>query len=105
MINERIQYMKDHALIGKFIGIWPIEKALTRWINVTWKPKGRVDLHLWFKGFFTMVFNNLKDRERVFEDGPYFYNSTRLYLPYFNPDREDLVIALVWICIYSLSHE
>ena len=27
-INARIQFMRDHALISKFIGIWPIEKAL-----------------------------------------------------------------------------
>ena len=27
-INARIQYMRDHALIGKFIGIWPTERAL-----------------------------------------------------------------------------
>ena len=28
MIDEHIQYMRDHALIGKFIGFWPTEKAL-----------------------------------------------------------------------------
>lgn len=27
-INTQIQYMKDDALIGKFIGFWPTEKAL-----------------------------------------------------------------------------
>lgn len=27
-INAQIQYMRDHALIGKFIGMWPTEKAL-----------------------------------------------------------------------------
>lgn len=26
-------YMKDHALICKFIGYWPSEKDLTRWIQ------------------------------------------------------------------------
>lgn len=34
-LQERIEYMKDHALIGKFVGIWPSEKALNWWINKT----------------------------------------------------------------------
>ena len=43
-INVQIQYMKDHALIGKFIGYWPTEKALQGWITSKWKPKGHVTL-------------------------------------------------------------
>ena len=31
-INAEIQYMSDHALIGKFLGFWPTEKALHGWI-------------------------------------------------------------------------
>ena len=27
-INTQIQFMRDHALIGKFISLWPTEKAL-----------------------------------------------------------------------------
>ena len=27
-INAQIHFMKDHALIGEFIGFWPTEKAL-----------------------------------------------------------------------------
>ena len=37
-VRDYIQYMKDHALIGKFIGMWSSEKALIGWINATWKP-------------------------------------------------------------------
>ena len=37
-VKEEIQYMKERALIGKFMGIWPIEKMLVGWINSTWKP-------------------------------------------------------------------
>lgn len=43
-INAKIQYMKDHALIGNFIGLWPTEKALEGWIASKWKPKGHVTL-------------------------------------------------------------
>ena len=27
-VNGRIKFMMDHALIGKFMGFWPMEKAL-----------------------------------------------------------------------------
>ena len=37
-IREDITYMKEHALIGKFVGIWPTKKTLVWWINTTWKP-------------------------------------------------------------------
>lgn len=108
-INARIQYMRDHALIGKFIGIWPNEKALRTWINVKWHPKGHISLHLGPKGFFTAVFNCLEDRNRVFEGGPYFFNSAGLFLrewiDRFNSDKEDLSWATVWIRLYSLPWE
>jgi hypothetical protein len=46
-----IQWMKDHALIGKFMGIWPSERALQIWIKSHWKVKGKIDLQLGSKGF------------------------------------------------------
>jgi len=45
-INNEIQFMQDHALIGKFLGFWPTEKALQGWIASKWKPKGQVTLQL-----------------------------------------------------------
>jgi len=108
-LRRKIQYMKDHALIGKFIGIWPNEKALQWWIQTYWKPKGHIDLQLGSKGFFTIIFFNVEDRNRVFEGGPYFFNSAGLYLRYwkekFNPDKEDLTVAPVWVRLYSLPSE
>ena len=71
-IRAHIQHMKDHAFIGKFVGIWPSEKSIPWWINVTWKPQGHYDLHLGAKGFFTVVFLNLNDRNIIFEGGPYY---------------------------------
>ena len=43
-INTEIQFMRDHALLGKFICLWPIEKALHDWITAKWKPKGHITL-------------------------------------------------------------
>jgi len=101
--------MRDHALIGKFISIWPNEKALRTWNNVKWHPKGHISLHLRPKGFFTAVFNCLEDRNRVFEGGPYFFNSAGLFLrewtDRFDLDKEDLSWAPVWIRLYSLPWE
>jgi hypothetical protein len=61
--------MKTHALICKFIGLWPIERMLCNWIKYQWKPNREVDLHLGSKGFFTTVFMNLEDRDKIFEGG------------------------------------
>lgn len=56
-----------------------------------------------------MVFYSLEDKNRMFEGGSYFYNSVGLYLTFwkerFNPDKEDLSIALVWLRLYSLPCE
>lgn len=38
-IDSQILFMKDHALIRKFIGFWPEKKALQGWIASKWKPK------------------------------------------------------------------
>ena len=43
--------MRHHALIETFVGIWPSEKDLLWWINVTWKPLEHFHLHLGAKGF------------------------------------------------------
>ena len=65
--------MKDHAIICKFIGIWPTERAPIYWINTKWKPKAHFDLQLGSKGFFTVIFSDLEDKESIMEGGPYFY--------------------------------
>ena len=79
-LEMNIQYMKHHALIAKFVGFWPMEKNLIWWINHHWKPKGGYELRLGMKGFFTIVFYSLEDKNMIFEGGPYLYNSTGLYL-------------------------
>jgi hypothetical protein len=39
-----------------------------------------VELHLGSKGFFTVVFMNLEDRDKVFEGASYFHASAGLYM-------------------------
>lgn len=63
--------MKDHALIKKIIELWPSERDLIIWINIRWKPNGHYELQLGSKGFFTTIFYNLEDKDRILENGPY----------------------------------
>lgn len=100
------KYMKDHALICKFIGAWPIEKELIKWIQQRWQPKGHTDLKLGAKSFFTVIFSNMEDKERIFEDGPYFFNNVGLFIRHwdecYNPDQEKLLAALIWVWLFGL---
>jgi hypothetical protein len=47
---------------------------------VWWNPKGDYELQLSSKGFFTVIFYNLEDKDMIFEGGPYFYYLVGLYL-------------------------
>jgi hypothetical protein len=108
-IEDNKQYMKDFALIGKFLGLWPSKKDLVKWIQHWWKPKGHYNLQLGSKGFFTIILHNLEDRNRIFEGGLYFYNSEGIFLCFwmekFSPEKEDFTHAPVWLRLYSLPKE
>jgi hypothetical protein len=72
--------MRDYALINNVLGLWPSKKELVKWIYQWWKPKGHFDLQLGSKGFFTTILHNLEDMNGIFDDDPYFFNSTGLFL-------------------------
>lgn len=72
-LQEHMEHMGTYAIICKFMGLWPTKKALQTWIKYHWKPKGSIYLHLGSKGFFTIVFSNIEDKDRIFEGGPYFF--------------------------------
>jgi len=59
-------YMQKHTIICKFMGIWPIEKALNWWIQAKWKPKGEIKLQLGSMGFFIEIFDLIEDRYIIF---------------------------------------
>lgn len=98
--------METYAIICKFMVLWPTEKGLLAWITNHWKPKGDIDLHLGSKGFLTIVFTNIEDKDKVFEGGPYFYATTG---PYMRPwkmnfvlEHETFTSVQVWVHLYSL---
>jgi hypothetical protein len=39
-VREHTQFMREHALIGNFLNLWPLEWDLMRWIKDWWNPKG-----------------------------------------------------------------
>lgn len=92
IIQAYREHMLEHAIICKFMGLWPTERALCHWIKLHWRPKVDVKLHLGAKGFFTVVFTNLEDKDKVFDGGPYFFSSVGLYMrPWkanFAPEKE-----------------
>jgi hypothetical protein len=101
--------MQEHALIGKLLGLWPFERDLHKWIKHWWNPRGDYEVQLSSKGFFTIILYNLEDKDRIFENGPYFFNSAGLFLRFwterFSPEKEDFSMAPVWIRLYSLPQE
>lgn len=101
--------MRDHALICKFVGFWPSERDLAKWIQQRWKPKGHIDLKLGEKGFFIVIFSNLEDKERTFEGGPYFMKNAGLFLRHwedrYNPNHEKMLVALIWVRLFRFPME
>jgi len=101
--------MRTYAIICKFMGIWPTVKSLQTWIRYHWKPKCSIDLHLGSKGFFVVVFTNIKDKDRVFEGRLYFYVVAGLYMqPWmtnFVLEWENFTSVPVRVRLYSLPLE
>jgi hypothetical protein len=69
------------------------EKSLMVWVKSRWKVKGEMDLKLGSKGFFTVIFPCTGNKDKIFDEGPYFFNSVGLHLRYwmegFSPKKED----------------
>jgi len=61
-IEYQKQYMRDYALVGKFLGILPSERDLVKWIHHWWRPKRNYEIQLGSKGFFTIILHNLEDQ-------------------------------------------
>lgn len=61
------------------------------------------------QGIFTVIFANLEDKERIFEEGPHFMNNTGLFMRYwedrYNPDEEKIMAAPIWVRLFGLLIE
>ena len=100
------EHMGTYAIICKFMGLWSTEKDLQTWIKYHQKPKGSIDLLLGSKGFFTVVFTNIKDKHKIFEGGTQFYAAARLsmrpWMTNFVPERQTFTSVPYWVRLYSL---
>lgn len=61
ILEQSWQYMEDHTIISKFMGIWPKEFDILRWIQLKWNSEASINIFLGEKGFFTMIFDYLED--------------------------------------------
>jgi hypothetical protein len=59
-----------------------LKKALMVWVKSRWKFKGDMEIKLGSKGFFMVIFTCSEDRNKYFDEGPYFFNSVGLHLRY-----------------------
>ena len=97
----------DQGLIGQFTGLWPSPKTIEGWIQRNWKPliSEGIRSNLIGNGFYVFLFENSKDRDLIFRNGPYFMGPQGLYLNKWNPDfdlNQDVPsIVPVWV---RLSH-
>jgi hypothetical protein len=100
---------KNTPSLENFWGSGHQNEICTNGSNIGGTPKATMMSSLAPKGFFTIILYNLEDKDRIFENGPYFFNSAGLFLRYwterFSPDKEDFTMAPVWIRLYSLPQE
>jgi len=77
--------------------------------KLTRKAKGPSRSKAWLQGLFYNHLPSIEDREHVFHNGPYSFNSTGLHLGIWkeelSPEKEEFTVAPVWIQIYSLPQE
>ena len=96
------QILKEIALVGKLMGLWPNLQAILNWAREVLKPpiNNEVSIFVLGNGFFLTLFANFEDRDYVFKSGPSFMGSKGLFLaPWtldFNPTRE-ISKVLVWV--------
>ncbi|KAH9295784.1 hypothetical protein KI387_039372, partial [Taxus chinensis] len=61
------RFYLEHALIGRFSGLWPNLATLHDWITKHWIPilSGKLDLYPCAKGTFIVVFSSIRDKEVI----------------------------------------
>ncbi|GLJ24884.1 hypothetical protein SUGI_0475970 [Cryptomeria japonica] len=88
--NERV--FSRLGLIGCFRGLWPSLGDLHKWISAHWEPilDGCVQIYPHSQGFFVVVFENEKDRDKLLCDCQWCWEDSRSLMlkpwhPAFNP--------------------
>lgn len=64
----------DNAIVVYVVGPKPYYPYFKDYILRVWKPDDDFSIYSKENGFYVIKFNNKKDRDKILEGGPYFYN-------------------------------
>ncbi|GLJ48891.1 hypothetical protein SUGI_1031190 [Cryptomeria japonica] len=106
-IEEDINFLKDLAIICRFIGPRTDRKSIEKWIEETWKTPQITKFMR--KGFFIVVFASEEERRKVLEGGLWTMNGKPLYIQKwfrnFNPLKTEPYERPIWIRLNNLPLE
>ncbi|GLJ35745.1 hypothetical protein SUGI_0717890 [Cryptomeria japonica] len=104
--NELDINLKERAFFLKWTGPWPNFRQVREWCNAHW---GKMVLKTLPNGFYLVNCPTAKDKEWIFNSGPYMMGGKGFYLkdwtPNFNPKEEAIMKTPMWIRLYNLPHE
>eukprot|EP00253_Pinus_taeda_P034064 PITA_34064 len=96
--------LEKKAIICRFNGFWPKTEALYQWIHTVWTKNCQI--HLCLKGFFIVIFLEEEEREKILNEGPWFWGSAGLFVtPWFPEfDANTTVVSRmpVWVRLHNL---
>ncbi|GLJ29204.1 hypothetical protein SUGI_0575980 [Cryptomeria japonica] len=106
-IEDDINFLKDLAIICRFIGPKSDRKTIEKWIVETWKTPQITKFMP--KGFFIVVFATEEERQKVLDGGLWIMNSKPLYIQKwcrnFNPTKTEPYEKPIWIRLNNLPME
>lgn len=88
---NREEFLVEHALICRFMKVWPKLCDLHSWIDANWKDylEDEISIYPCTKGFFILEFEAVEDKELVLNTGPWFFHDNFLcmkpWYPSFDP--------------------
>lgn len=96
--------LEKKAVICRFNGFWPKTEALYEWIHTIWTKNCQI--HLCSKGFFIVIFLEVEEKEKILNEGPWFWGSAGLFVtPWFPEfDANTTVVSRmpVWVRLHNL---
>ena len=101
---SHLQDYAERAIICIFNGLWPRSQNLYAWIHANCTHHCKI--LFCSKGYFIVLFDNIKHYEKALEEGPWFMGTAGLFLtpwfPYFDPATAVITETPVWIRLPNL---
>ncbi|GLJ22372.1 hypothetical protein SUGI_0421160 [Cryptomeria japonica] len=106
-IGEDVDFLRDLAIICRFIGIGADCKKIDKWIEDTWKTPHITKFLP--RGFFIVIFAMEEERHKVLDGGLWSMDSKPLYIQRwhrnFNPLKIEPYDKPLWIRLHNLPME